>query len=133
MSINRPKKPWRTSGGDWRGARVLARDGNRVTIRAHAEHAYKVNFEVDTSVFPGGIVPSPNGACVVRIGNLGPTVHPNDYAIIEARPAVFCGYIDSTNEHENFGFVAYELTGESPYWNWEPEHPSTPGLSRDRW
>jgi hypothetical protein len=130
MSINRPLKPWRTSGGSWRGGRVVAINGSTVTIRVRAEQAYVHNYDVNIAAFAPGHAPSLNGAVVVHIGNAGLQTAIADYLITEVRGAQFCGAIDSTDEQENFGHVPYALTGESPYWDWIPaeERPPRPLL-----
>jgi hypothetical protein len=132
MTINRPLKPWRTTGGDWRGGRVVAINGQAITIRVRAEASYVHEYTVDRALFRDP--PVLEGACVVKVGNLSLQTAVPDYLITEVRGAQFCGVIESTADRENWGHVAYQLTGESPYWPWTPDDPaSQQSMSRDRW
>jgi hypothetical protein len=119
---NRPRKPWRAIAGTWRGGRVTAINGDQVTLRVRAEHATIAEYVVDASVFASGHAPTLNGAVAVRfaIAAVNDTTAIADRVVVEVRSAQFVGRIESTPEAENFGAIAYELTGESPFYDWEP-------------
>jgi hypothetical protein len=107
----RARKHWRTVGGDWRGGRIDALTDTTMTITLQAESWCTAPFTVARAMHPEA---SLNGAVACRLANPGAPIA--DYLIAEVRPAQFCGGIDSTPDNPNVGAVAYDLTGESEYY-----------------
>ena len=114
----RPLKPPRIVAGDWRGGRLVAVGATTIDIEVCAEQHYRHVYQIEKALSPLSAV---DDACIVRIGNLGANPSIANYVIVEVKPARFCGHVQSTADMPNHGHIPYELTGESPYWNWSPD------------